>query len=246
MKIFLLALLSLSLLASAHGAGGTTIPPEEFLGLPAPTSIIQGAVFLIALALFFALWKRDALSGDDKKLLFLLIAVPAVFSSVYLAGFSMLLNLKSESGGPVHWHADYEVWACGERLELVPPKDFWINKVGSPLFHSHQDDRIHVEGVLIHKQDADLGQYFTEIGGQLTEDTLVFPTASGLKSFTNGDQCPNGRPGTLMVFINGALTPDAPDHVFFPDSHVPPGDRIKIVFTDKPASLVNTSLKEAP
>ena len=82
-----------------------------------------------------------------KIFLFLGIAVPTLIATIFSAGSTVYLNINSETKGPVHWHADYEIWNCGEKIELVDPKGL-SNKVGDAVFHEHDDDRVHVEGVV--------------------------------------------------------------------------------------------------
>src|SRR5262245_53778686 len=53
-----------------------------------------------------------------KLWLFLIIASTTIASSFFLAASTIYINTVSSSGGPVHWHADYEVWHCGREIEL--------------------------------------------------------------------------------------------------------------------------------
>lgn len=88
----------------------------------------------------------------------------------------MYLNVKSDTGGPVHWHADFEIWACGNEIALRDPRGFLSNKIGSPTLHEHNDKRIHLEGVPVTlPHDASLGKFMSTIGGELTQSSLTVP-----------------------------------------------------------------------
>ncbi len=165
----------------------------------------------------------------SKWLLFLSIVIPIILVTVYIAGSTILLNLASESGGPVHWHADYEVWACGKELDLVDPEGL-SNRIGSPVLHEHGDDRIHIEGVVRDFADVALEPYFESIGGDLHDDAFAYPTAEGLQTFRNGDSCPDG-PGMVKVYVNGQRISSPESYVISSYSIVPPGDCIIIEFS---------------
>src|SRR3990172_4794098 len=98
------------------------------------------------LLIFSLLWKNKTEFG--KRALYLGIAVPVVLTPLFLAGGTVYLNLASVTGGPVHWHADYQVWACGQQLDLVDPRGL-ANRVGSPVFHEHEDQSLHLHGVMV-------------------------------------------------------------------------------------------------
>ena len=107
--------------------------------------------------------------------LFLGILISVVGTTGIITGGTIYLNMNSYVGGPVHWHADTEIWACGNELELRDPTGFLSNKIGTPTLHEHNDKRIHLEGVPITAQDASLGKYMNVIGGAITKDTLIVP-----------------------------------------------------------------------
>lgn len=164
----------------------------------------------------------------EKKILFLAIVVPLVAASLYLAFVTVYTNVTSITGGPVHWHADYEIWICGEEVDLVDPEGI-ENRVGTPVVHEHGDNRIHVEGVLTKMEEASIGHYFESVGGSFTKTSITVPTNSGLVSKKNGDPC-NGKAGTLKMYVNGQLTSSMDEYVIGPYPDVPPGDFIKFVF----------------
>jgi hypothetical protein len=126
------------------------------------TYIVLSGIFLVILS-FFLIPNINKLSNKQKKIFFSIMVIPIVFSSLFLAGHTVYENLTSITKGPVHWHADYEVWACGEKLDLVDPEGM-SNRIGTSVFHEHGDNRMHVEGVIRNLQDANLENYFKTVG----------------------------------------------------------------------------------
>ena len=162
------------------------------LQLVAIASVI--VVFLVAISIMYEKKIKKA-----KKYLFLGIVIPIVIASLFLIGSTLYVNFISETKGPVHWHADFEIWNCGEKLDLVNPEGF-SNKIGSSVFHEHGDDRIHVEGVVVSKSKIDLHSFFETIGGDLDKNRLEIPTDDKVVEVKDGDLC-NGKPGKLQVFL---------------------------------------------
>lgn len=171
-----------------------------------------------------------------KTVLFICMVLVILANSAYLVGSTLYINAKSVTGGPVHWHADFEVWYCGEEIELVdpiPPS----NRVGSPLLHEHNDKEIHVEEAVFDKDDVTLGAFFKVVGGDLHEsENLKFPTNSGVVETNSGDICPDGTPAQLQVFLYKAgsfkqqILENAEDYLMTPEQKVPPGDCIIFEF----------------
>ena len=111
-----------------------------------------------------------------KTSLFVLITLLISGTTLLLVGSTIYLNLVSDSGGPVHWHAEVEFWACGTELELKDPYKFLSNKIGSPVLHEHNDKWIHLEGVVVDlEQDASLGHFIETVGGALRPGLLQMP-----------------------------------------------------------------------
>ncbi|MCH7541411.1 hypothetical protein IH981_01375 [Patescibacteria group bacterium] len=184
-----------------------------------------------------------------KKILFVGILIPTIITTLYMVGSTLFLNFTSSSGGPVHWHADLEIWDCGTKLDIIDPQGF-SNKVGNTTFHEHNDGRMHVEGVVTKSEEASLGKFFGFIDGSLTSDEMRIPTNSGLIVRHDGDLCLDGNEGTLQVFVyqtknnlfsQQKLTAPA-SYILSPESNVPPGDCIIIEFDqekDKTDRLCN-------
>jgi len=196
--------------------------------------IIASLIIIITVILIFVL---KNISDGVKKVLFSLIVVPTILATLFMAGSTIYLNFQSSSGGPVHWHADYKIYDCGREVNLVDPEGF-SNKVGSSTFHEHNDDRIHVEGVVSDPSEASLGKFFGFVGGSLHEDGFELPTNSGKISRHNGDLCQDGSYGTLQAFVyqlkgkafNQKKLDDPENYILSPEGNVPPGDCIIIEF----------------
>ena len=176
---------------------------------------------------------------------FLAIVITTIVTTALLASLTIYLNVSSSSGGPVHWHADFEIWACGKRVELRDPQGLLTNKIGNSSLHEHNDKRIHLEGVVVHPRDASLGKFFTVIGGHVSDSRLLVPLDGGeLATFQDGQKCEDGAPGDVQIFAYSVL-PDTTDgkktysqaklenpqdYVIAPHSQVPPGDCFIIEF----------------
>ena len=203
--------------------------------------IIGLTTIIIAVFVFAAIFKKNK-SKKSKLIIFLGIITPMVLGTIYLAGSTIYFNLTSESKGPVHWHADFEIYICDELIDLTDPSGL-SNRIGTSLFHEHGDFRIHVEGTIFKYEDVNLPSFFEVIGGELTEELILVPTNQGFSRARNGDLC-NGEPGVLNVFAyktdNGIVTQekieDIESYRMNPSSNIPPGDCIIFEFSPEKQS----------
>lgn len=183
--------------------------------------------------------KKPHFTNKKKVIAFLGIVVPVILATIYLVGSTIYLNTISHTSGPVHWHADFEIYACGSRVDIIDPIGI-SNRVGTSVFHEHGDDRIHVEGVVIDPKDVDLHNFFEVIGGELTRTSMTVPVGYDLLTFRNGDAC-NGYAGTLQAFLyrtdHGRVIQeklaDFENYILSPHPLVPPGDCIIIEFEEE-------------
>jgi hypothetical protein len=199
-------------------------------------------VVAIASAIVIALILYAALTKSRSHIVFGGVVVTVLAASLFLIGSTIYLNQVSISKGPVHWHADIEIWDCGEEAELLDPQGFLSNKIGTPTLHEHNDKRIHLEGVVVEKRDASLGKFFEVIGGELTKDSLTVPTNEGKKSLVSGQQC-DGQPAEMQTFLyrvdddgktyTQSKIADPAPFIIKDDSQVPPGDCVIFEF-DRP------------
>ena len=212
-------------------------------------------VMLISLIVFsiligYSILQRKALekSNTQKIVIFSLMVVAVVGTTLYAAGSTVYLNVISETGGPVHWHADFEIWDCGKELNLIDPTGM-SNRVGTPTLHEHGENRIHVEGVPIKRRDVNLQNFFYVVGGEIKRNSFVFPTNESAKNrikmheMKPGGYC-NGEPGVLQVFVYKVTNPkdrkkwvyeqikltDYENYILSPEQNVPPGDCIIIEY----------------
>jgi len=187
---------------------------------------------LVIIVSVFLILKKEYSPGQ-KKFFFWIIAIPVIFSTLYLAGSTIYENITSVTKGPIHWHAHYQIWVCEERLDLIEATGL-SNKIGSSILHSHDDDSIHVEGVVQNLEDISLKKYFEAIGGKLDYDLIYYPTANGLIEYHDDDQCPDGNSSTLQVYVNGKRIDSPQEYVIAHEENVPPGDCIIFDFGSEP------------
>ncbi len=172
--------------------------------------VVAAALFLMVLIVTATLtherWPQLKLP------LFVLIAIVVVSTTLTISGATVYLNVKSATGGPVHWHADYQVWACGNQLNLRDPSGILNNKIGTPTLHEHNDGRIHLEGTLVAlPYDASLGKFLSVVGGGITDDSLVFPLNDDGNYFTGQPNSPEllkafiatNKSGAYARFVSG-------------------------------------------
>lgn len=196
------------------------------------TLIALGVLILLTVVSLLIREKSEFL----KWILFCLIALTIVFNTSYLIWSTLLVNQQSVTKGPVHWHADFEIWNCGEKVDIIDPKGL-ENKVGTSVFHEHNDNRIHIEGPVSSYHQISLGGFFKTIGGELTASSLKIPTHDGVIQMSMGNTC-NGRAVKLQVFVYKVMgnkfyqekLEDPQSYVISPHSQVPPGDCLIIEF----------------
>jgi hypothetical protein len=204
------------------------------------TVLLIGAGLLLLFIIIALRLKKP--SEHIKRLLFTGIVASTVLPTIFLIFSTVYINMVSASKGPVHWHADFEIYVCGKRVELKDPQGF-SNKIGTATLHEHNDNRIHLEGVALKMSDASLGRFFSVIGGYLTENALSVPVNGGVLSVASGDRCPGQEEGVLQVFVyktdgdtykQQELTNPA-SYIISPFSAVPPGDCVIIEFGERKA-----------
>jgi hypothetical protein len=243
--IFLLVSVLLSAISFAHGGWEDeyNLNPHDVYPLNHWEVVGYGAgAFLLLVLVMMATGKHLHQAG--KKVLFTSTCILCALVTLYLILTTIHLNATSWSKGPVHWHADFEIWACDSQISLVEPTGF-TNKQGTDLLHAHDDNRMHIEGVLLNERAASLGAFFHALDGKLTNTGFVLPSRNGMVSVENGQAC-NGIPAKLYMFVNGNLASDFPEYSIAHFENVPPGDRIKIIFTEKPIDQINPYIAAEP
>lgn len=186
------------------------------------TTVIALSIVAILACTIMLLTYKESLVENQKRIIFVIITVTAIISTGYLVGNTIYMSLTSWSKGLIHWHADFEIWICGQKVVLPEPTGV-ANRVGTEEIHHHGDYRIHLEGVMKEREDATLGNFFDAINVPFSNEKIL--------NMNNGDYCPDGKKGNMKMFVNDELyTGNYRDYVIAPYSQVPPGDFIKIVF----------------
>jgi len=216
--------------SAREGIDNLFVPEDDLEGRIGSVSInlvLYSAVGLIVLTVIASFIKDR--QKKFKLPIFIAMATIMIGSISFLGAATIYLNASSDSGGPVHWHADFEIWACGNELELKNPYKFLSNKVGTSTLHEHNDRRVHLEGVVVDEtNDASLGKFFHVIDGTVTGSALVVPlndeggiyedeTDGDGPSDLNASQLErfmlNTNDGRFARFINGQTCGDAPSEV---------------------------------
>ncbi|MDP3917160.1 MAG: hypothetical protein Q8Q42_02625 [Nanoarchaeota archaeon] len=221
-----------------------TIEPNEGIFrdfLPA-SFIITIFIFSLIPILYLIFYKR---SFSKKHILFWIIVYIVGSVTLVVVADTINLTLNSETKGPVHWHADFQIWNCGEELDLVEPEGM-LNRIGTELFHEHNDGRMHAEGIINDVGSVDLHNFFNFIGGNLIGTSFNVPTDNGVVEAENGDLC-NGESGEVQIFLykvvnsfakqkSGFLVEQSKvdeNYVLSGYQDVPPGDCIIVEFDKK-------------
>jgi hypothetical protein len=204
-------------------------------------TIITWAIILLTILIVISIVRKE-MTETFKRNIFVAIVLVVMLPTIYFAVTTVWLNITSETGGPVHWHADFGIYVCGDEIPPPIPKGL-SNKTGTPVIHEHEDRRLHVEGVLARIRDASLSEFFRVQGGELSGNSFTIPTGDSFVTIENGDTCSNGRVGSWQAFVykvddieSEALTArqskltDYTDYILSPHVLVPPGDCIIFEF----------------
>lgn len=209
--------------------------------------VLIGSLIILTITLFSLAYKKQ--TENHKKILYITILIATSLVSIFLIGSTLYVNAISKTKGPVHWHADFEIWKCNNKIDLIDPEGL-SNRIGTPVFHEHNDARMHVEGVILDLMHVDLQSFFEVIGGSLDERHFSIPTNNGFIFAKNSDECDN-ESSILQVFLLKVVNPESdkksgylykqeklenfPGYVLSPSTSVPPGDCIIIEFApEKP------------
>ena len=163
-------------------------------------NVVTGAAILLVLLVIATVLLRDRIP-KLKPYLFGMLAATLILPTLFFAGSTIYLNVKSDSKGPVHWHAEVEFWACDSELELRNPSAFLSNKIGTSTYHEHDDKHIHLEGVVVRKaEDASLGKFMRVTGGSLSSNAIDVPLNEDSAAWlTQGEKLDGDPAGSLSV-----------------------------------------------
>ena len=223
------------------------------------TVVLYGSIAIAAFLFLSLVIKQKTERG--RLFLFWGMTSVIIFVTAFITLDTIFKNIRSVTGGPVHWHADYKITVCGgspkavsesgetdhdhddhdhQNVDLVDPTGL-ANRVGDPVLHEHGDGRIHIEGTVESFADITLAEFFETTGGQLSNERMVVPTNEGLVDVANGASCPSGSTGTLQVFryrTEGSLLfqdklDDFSNYVISPHTTIPPGDCLILEFGEQ-------------
>ncbi len=244
MKKWLIALVSLLLISFVFAHGDEKEVDKQitdgFLNdfLPA-YFIIAIFIFSAIPFLVLAFYKKNI----TKQHIYFWIVIYLVSVITLVIVFDTINSTRnSETEGPVHWHADFQIWKCGEKLDLAETEGV-SNRIGTRLLHEHNDRRIHIEGIIKNIRNVDLHNFFSVIGGSLSETSFRVLTNNGIVEAKDGELC-DGYAGEVQIFAYIAENADASqksgflveqlkvngNYVISPYQDVPPGDCIIIEF----------------
>lgn len=177
---------------------------EQQIASLATKTVAYAAVALVVLVVLAVIVNRQSekLQRYLKLPLFVMIAFTMLGSTLLLAGSTIYLNVKSDSGGPVHWHSGIEFWACGTELNLRDPSGLLSNKVGSPTYHEHNDKYMHLEGVVVERDyDASLEKFMSVTGGYVTDQSVGIPLSEDAAAW---ELMHDQKDGDQVRFTDGA------------------------------------------
>lgn len=109
---------------------------------------------------------------------------------------------QSFTDGPVHWHANIAYEACGDPLTF--------NDDGShEIIHGHNDELVHVEGVVINESDITLAEFF--------KSAALNITSTNLDIYKNGDLCEGTSASGKVGFDVDGQTYTDPNQIIIKD-----------------------------
>ena len=252
MALVLLTTLSFAFAHTEEETVNSDIALANLLRENAYTVVLVSAAALILLVVYSI--KTKPRKEKMKKLLFWSIVFFAVGSNLYLAGATLYTNHVSPTGGPVHWHTDFELWNCGQFLDVVDPTG-WDNRVGTWEVHEHNDNRMHIEGTILDMDQASFHHFFEIIGGTVDRSGMNIPTINGNVNLPAQGMC-GGKQAELQVFrlyITNPESaknwtyeqeklefPDGLEKIMAPYANVPPGDCLIIEYDTPKAKTVHS------
>jgi hypothetical protein len=243
--VFLFLLLMFSSFVLAHGdieegavekEGGFF---EDFL----PVSYVIIILIIVAVPFLIIAFYHEEVTKQHIMFWVLIYIVSTI--TLIIVFDTVNLTIESETKGPVHWHADFQIWKCGGRLDVINPTGL-SNRVGTRLFHEHNDNRVHVEGIVKSLVNLDLHNFFRVIGGSLDRNSFIVPTTEGMVEAKDGDLC-NGEEAEVQIFLykvtnaergqgSGYLVEQLKvneDYILSPYQDVPPGDCVIVEFDER-------------
>lgn len=173
-------------------------------------AVTSGAIIVLFILIALAIGTHES-RRSFKAPLFTLIVCVVMITTLILGGATVALNANSPTGGPVRWAADFQVWACGNQLDLRDPRGLLTDRIGSPVLFEQNDGRIHFSGTPTNlPTDVTLGTFLQTVGGDITDSSLIFPT-NDKTAFIGTPRAPEqvepylqtNSEGTFVRFLSG-------------------------------------------
>lgn len=143
--------------------------------------------------------------------------IGAVLLGLVGLGYGFVQLLPEGSGtytqAPIHWHASLEIVTCGQTRELPMPLPG--QHLGTGILHTHEDQLIHIEGVIPNEEAIMLKRYMDNIGLHFKNNEIL--------DYQNGELC-NGKPGSVKLLVNGEENNLLTEYV------IKDGDKLRIEF----------------
>ncbi|MEK6853018.1 MAG: hypothetical protein AABX59_04010 [Nanoarchaeota archaeon] len=131
--------------------------------------------------------KEKKKSNVVKVIIVILILSGAVFGLYRLIG-SAQGDLPAVGA---HWHAQYEIDICGEKVSQFPYSQGDVHTHGDGIIH------IHPQSESTAKENANLGRFMLGTGGAFNSTYLKLPDG---REFKNGDLC-GTNPAQVRLFV---------------------------------------------
>ncbi len=138
-------------------------------------ALVSAAVVMIIILTAMAVLTHERWP-KFKAPLFTLTVLVTVITTLVLGGATVTLSLNSPTGGPVRWGTDYQIWACGNQLDLRNPHGLMGNRIGTATLYEQNDGRMHYDGTPTNlPDDASLGRFMQSVGGEISDGSLTVP-----------------------------------------------------------------------
>ncbi|MBI4176098.1 MAG: GAP family protein [Candidatus Aenigmarchaeota archaeon] len=199
-----------------------------------------------AIIAFAAVWAIEMRKGKHVRratvLSLVVLGIMGLVYSLYITqtsgaaaqGITVCVS-PEECYWTAHVHTEVDVEICGEDIRLP----IETGRLDRPHTHEeknliHWHDRLPMDPAtkrILNTEPLTLGAFFDELQVPLSETQVM--------DKENGDLCPNGQPGTLKAFVNGAPAEDIREYVW------KDGDKVAIVFDERPAETIASALPGA-
>jgi hypothetical protein len=130
----------------------------------------------------------------------LLYSLPTIIFLVILTIFILVKgrSYQLDTSMPatiVHWHSDLAIDICSSRIPIPNPfPEHEQLGANMPALHTHNDGKIHMEGMFKSKEELSLGKFFSNLGIIFNSDQIM--------DYKNGNACNNGKENKVRMFVN--------------------------------------------